>query len=233
MCCFRYQMLYELANGIILSSSYINPNNGANLLALKTNRSSLMDSKTSENNMRMAGNKDINIKPDNEKTSVSFISNSCVSSANQNLLLTLPTQQEGSSENMAEASVSTEAEKNVKSTLLKLVPPSMPTSTSSEAAAANYSSPKCTKQPNISFPKCETSFKCDICNKTYANRSNLLKHNRIKHSEQNLVSGKILCKEKKCNISCRILHQLRTHLQSKHQIEMKSERYCFNVCFRV
>ncbi len=119
-----------------------------------------MDSKISEDNMRMAGNKDINIQPDNERTSVSLISNSCVGSANQNLLLTLSTQQEGSTENMAEASVSTEAERNVKPTLLKLVPPSMLTSTSREAAAANFSSPTCTK-PSISFPKCETGFKCD------------------------------------------------------------------------
>ncbi len=85
--------------------------------------------------MRMAGNKDINIQPDNERTSVSLISNSCVGSANQNLLLTLSTQQEGSTENMAEASVSTEAERNVKPTLLKLVPPSMLTSTFREAAS--------------------------------------------------------------------------------------------------
>ncbi len=37
-------MLYELANGIILSFAFNNPNNGANLLALKANRSFLMDS---------------------------------------------------------------------------------------------------------------------------------------------------------------------------------------------
>ncbi len=44
MSCFLYQMLYELANGIILSFAFNNPNNGANLLALKANRSFLMDS---------------------------------------------------------------------------------------------------------------------------------------------------------------------------------------------
>ena len=42
------------------------------------------------------------------------------------------------------------------------------------------------------------------------------------------MSGKILCKEKNCNFSCRILHQLRTNLQSKHQIEMKSEKKEFD-----
>ncbi len=137
----------------------------------------------------------------------------------------MSTQIESSSEDMAATLVSTKrnAEKNIKPTPLKLATPSMLTLSSREATANGILSPTSAKS-NISYSKCVTGMKCDICNKKYANKSNLLKHNRIKHSEQNLVTGKILCKEKNCNFSCRILHQLRTYLQNK---QMKSEKKVF------
>ncbi len=198
MSCLRYQMLYELANGIILSFAFNSPNNGANLLALKANRSFLMDSKIGQE--KMAGNDNINIQPDKVKNSTSLVSNFSVTSAYQNQSLTLSTQKESSSEDMAATLVSTKknSEKNIKPTPLKLATPSMPTLSSREATANGILSPTSAKS-NISYSKCGTGLKCDICNKKYANKSNLLKHNRIKHSEQNLVTGKILCREKNCN----------------------------------
>ncbi len=101
MSCLRYQML---ANGIILSFAFNNPNNGANLLALKANRSFLMDSKIGQE--KMAGNDNINIQPDKVKNSISLVSNFSVTSAYQNQSLTLSTQKESSSEDMAATLVS-------------------------------------------------------------------------------------------------------------------------------
>ena len=70
--------------------------------------------------------------------------------------------------------------------------------------------------------------KCIFCDKLYGTRSNLLKHVRLKHPKHTLSSGRIECKEDKCKFSCRILQQLRHHLQAEHGEKMEAEHLVFD-----
>lgn len=79
---------------------------------------------------------------------------------------------------------------------------------------------KCTSKSDIMYV-------CDFCDKIYGSKSNLLKHIKMKHPEKYGYGGNILCQEEKCNYSCRVLHQLRIHLQAKHGQKMETKQKHF------
>lgn len=79
------------------------------------------------------------------------------------------------------------------------------------------------------------NFKCVVCEKTYSNRSNLIRHVKL---HQNLASEIMYCDEKanknfkcvedKCGISFYQNNDLIRHLSEKHYFKFDEESHEFN-----
>ena len=62
------------------------------------------------------------------------------------------------------------------------------------------------------------AFLCHVCKKQYKSRAGLYKHKREQHSIS--TKNSINCSIPNCGCTFRLLHQYRTHLQTKHEVEM-------------
>ena len=80
------------------------------------------------------------------------------------------------------------------------------------------------KSPNKIKP---ATLQCSFCNVVYSTRSGLYKHLTKNHPDEKENKGSIQCQECQCTFSCRVLSELRTHLQVDHQIPMEFEDKTF------
>ena len=116
--------------------------------------------------------------------------------------------------------------------LCKLIIKSTPTSnqslslpTQSRTALKNITNNSNKMKSSIKI-KPET-LQCSFCNAVYSTRSGLYKHLTKNHPEQKENKGSIRCQEHQCTFACRVLSELRTHLQEDHHIPMEFEDKTF------
>lgn len=69
--------------------------------------------------------------------------------------------------------------------------------------------------------------KCDLCNKNFNQRKDLLKHNRNFHDEENRKLS-FKCPADKCLQKFSKMHLLQSHISLYHGIMIETERFTFN-----
>ena len=66
------------------------------------------------------------------------------------------------------------------------------------------------------------SLQCTVCGKLYDTNAGLYKHRRAKHPHMVNSIKSIPCKESNCDFTCKILSQLRCHLEKEHGMPMET-----------
>lgn len=254
-------MLYEIANVVILPTTFNNQCNGAYVLSLQKNKASHLLNLKSENISKEKASaeviniqsKNIDLKPSPyqllssrptsaiETQLTKLLSQSSVKQKHSGNSASVVTHENSPSveslgqKSFSETSILSQPRKKLSLSLRKDHFCDNAIATMEQNSPSFEADQQQSIEPNHNFTSpsildnnvARNNSKCDICNKTYSSRCNLLKHVRNNHSELKICSGKIMCKESKCNFVCRALSQLRAHLQMKHNIPMEYEEKHF------